>query len=100
MINQKQLIVQEIIYSIEVLKSILCDQNDDCILVQSNITIIGHKVAEAASKNCAPLIDCITKIDGTSIDDFEDFDLVMLMYNMLEYSSHYSDTTEILRFYC
>ena len=42
---------------------------------------------------------CITKIDGTSIDDVEKFDLVMPMYNFTEYSSNYSETTGSLRFY-
>ena len=32
---------------------------------------------------------CITTIDGTTIDDAEDLDLVMPMYNLLEYSSNY-----------
>ena len=38
----------------------------------------------------------ITKIDGRTIDDAEDaedLDLVMLMYNLMEYSSNYSETT-------
>ena len=35
----------------------------------------------------------ITKIDGRTIDDAEDLDLVMLMYNLIEYSSNYSETT-------
>ena len=60
----------EIIYNIEVLKSNLCDYNDDYILVRGNITIAGHNLAtEVAFKNCAPFTKCITKIDGTIIDD-------------------------------
>ena len=49
-----------------------------------------------AFKNCAPFIKFITKIDGTIIDDAEDLDLVMLMYNTTEYSSSFSDTTSSL----
>ena len=41
----------------------------------------------------SPFIENILKTDGTMIDDAEDLDLVMLMYNLLEYSSNYSDTT-------
>ena len=41
----------------------------------------------------------ITKIDGTTIDDAEDLDLAMLVYNLLEYNSNYSDTTGSLWFY-
>ena len=41
----------------------------------------------------------MAKIDGTTVDDAEDFDLAMPMYNLLEYSSNYSDTTGSLWFY-
>ena len=34
----------------------------------------------------------MTKIDGTTIDNAEDLDLVMSMYNLLEHSSSYSET--------
>ena len=37
--------------------------------------------------------------DETTIDDAEDLDLIMLMYNLLEYSSNRSDTTGSLWFY-
>ena len=52
-----------------------------------------------AFKNCAPFTKCITKIDGTTIDDAEDSDLVMPMYNSIEYSSNYSERTGSLWFY-
>ena len=89
----------EVIYSAEVLKSNLCDYNHACILVKSNITIIGQNVTQVACKNCAPFTKCITKIYETTIEDVEDLYLVMPMYNMLENSSSYSDTTGILSFY-
>ena len=38
------------------------------------------------------------KIDGTTIDDAEDLDLVMSVYNLTEYNSNYSETTGSLRF--
>ena len=50
----------EIIYSIEVLKSNLCNCNDAYILVRSDISIIGHIVAQVAFKNCSPSIKCKT----------------------------------------
>ena len=37
--------------------------------------------------------ECITKIDGATIDDAEDLDLVMPMHNLIEYSSSYSEAT-------
>ena len=85
----------EIIYNAEVLKSNNYDYNDAYILVRGNITIIGHAVIQGAFKTCAPFTNCITKIDGITVD----LDLIMPMYNLLEYSSNYSDTTGSLWFY-
>ena len=48
---------------------------------------------QVSFKNCAPFTKCITKIDGTAIDDSKDLDLVMLMDNMIEYNLNYSETT-------
>ena len=55
--------------------------------------------AKVAFKNCAPFITCTTKIDGTTIDDAEGFDSVMPIYNLIEYSSNYSENTGTLWFY-
>ena len=52
-----------------------------------------------AFKNCAPFTKCITKIDGTTVDDTEVLDLAMPMYNLTEYNSNYSETTGSLWFY-
>ena len=50
-----------------------------------------------AFKNNAPLITCISKINGVQIDNAEeDLDVVMLMYNLLEYSKNYRKTTRDL----
>ena len=81
----------EIIYNTEVLKSNLCDYNDAYILVRVNITIIKHQAKQVAFKNCGAFIKFITKIDGITIDGAEDLDSVMPMYNLIEYSSNYSD---------
>ena len=51
-------------YNTEVLKSSVCDYK-----------------THAAFKNGAPFIKCIAKIDGTTVDDAKDLDLVMPMYN-------------------
>ena len=44
-------------------------------------------------KNNAPFINCISKINGIKIDNAEDLDVVMPMYNLLEYSKNYRNTT-------
>ena len=77
------------------LKSNLCDFNDACTLVIGDIvTTALNNPTPVAFKNCAPFFKCATKIDGTAIDDAEGLDLVMPMYNRIEYSSNYSKTTE------
>ena len=43
-------------------------------------------------KNNASFISCISKVNNTLIDDTEDLDIVMPMYNLLEYSKNYSKT--------
>ena len=97
--NEKYDIGYKIIYKKEILKSNLCDYNDDYILVRGNITIIGYQVTKIAFRNCAPFTKCTTKIDGAKIDDVEDLDVVMPMYNLIESSSNYSETTGSLWFY-
>ena len=87
----------EINYDTEVLKSNLCDYKDAYILVTGDIvTTANNNPTPVAFKNCATFTKCIIKIDGTKTDNAEDLDLVMLMYNLIEYSSNYSETTGIL----
>ena len=77
----------KVIYDIKVLKSNLCNDNNPSILVKDDVTIVVSN------------LDGTTKIDGTIIEDAEDLDLFVLMYNFLEYNSDYSDTTISLQFY-
>ena len=83
----------EIIYNTEVLKSNLCDCSDGYILVRGDITIIGHHATQVAFKTCVLFTKYIRKMDGTIIDDVEDLDLVMSIYNLIENISNYSETT-------
>ena len=89
----------EIIYNTEVLKSNLCDYNSDYILGRLDITVTAAPATQVSFKNCAPFTKCITNIDGTTTDDVEDLDIVMPMYNLIEYSSNYSERTGSLWFY-
>ena len=86
------------------LRSDLCDYADANILVNGTITFeanhIGPGVDENRDrenrplilKNNAPFISCITKINNELIEDAEDLDIVMPMYNLLEYSKNYRKT--------
>ena len=86
------------------LKSSLCDYSDAYILVKGTITITGAGNDAAARqaderdkgvvfKNCAPFINCISEINNTQIDNAKDIDIVMPMYNLIEYSNNYAKTT-------
>ena len=44
-------------------------------------------------KNCAPFTKCISRINGTEIDDAQDFDIVMAMCNLIEYSDNFLKTS-------
>ena len=44
-------------------------------------------------KNCAPFSDCITEINNAQVDDAQKIDVVMPMYNLIEYSDAYSKTS-------
>ena len=46
-------------------------------------------------KTNAPFINCISKINGVKIDNAEDLDVVMPMYNLLKYSKNYRKTTAV-----
>ena len=74
------------------------------------ITIALYIVVERAAandinktvifKNCAPFTDCISKINNTQVDNAKDIDIVMPMYNLIEYSDNYSKTSGSLWQYC
>ena len=50
----------------------------------------------ATFKNCALFISCISRISNKDINNAQDFDIVMPMYNLVEYSDNYSKTSESL----
>ena len=57
----------------------------------ANDNTFGEK--KLVFKNNAPFINCISKINGIKTDNAEDLDVVMPMYNLLEYSKNYKKTT-------
>ena len=86
------------------LKSSLCDYSGTYILVKGTIKIM-QQLDDAATrqaderdkgvafKNCAPFTNCIGEINNTQIDNAKDIDIVMLMYNLIEYSNNYAKRT-------
>ena len=78
----------------------LCYYSDAYIVVKGTITVLNPNTAKKNKsvpfKNNAPFINCISKIKGVKIDSAEDQDVVMPMYNLLEYSKNYKKTTASL----
>ena len=91
---------KEIRIKTSMLRSDLCDFSDVYIVVKGTITIARPNNAKrnksVAFKNNAPFIYCISKINDAKIDNAEDLDVVMPMYNLLEYSKNYKKTTRSL----
>ena len=80
------------------LRSDLCDLSDAYIAMKGTITVTGttsrsRKNRPLAFKNNAPFISCISKIDNTPIDNAEDLDVAMPMYNLIKYGRNYRKTT-------
>ena len=112
---------KEIRIKTSMLRSDLCDSSDAYIVVKGNITVtkktftvndfdapnnteananatntannnaFGEK--KLVFKNNAPFINCVSKINGVKTDKAEDLDVVMPMYNLLEYSKSYKKIT-------
>ena len=45
------------------------------------------------SKNCALFLNCKNEVNNTGIDNAKDIDILMQMYNLIEYSDNYSKTS-------
>ena len=76
------------------LRSHLCDYSDAYILVKGTITVAGNNPRDKQNrpvilKNNAPFDSCVTRINGELIEDADDLDIVMPMYNLLEHSKNY-----------
>ena len=91
------------------LKSSLCDSGDAYILVKGTISVNNTAGAGVAVNNtnknvifkiCAPFANCVSEINNTQIDNAKDIDIVMPMYNLIEYSDNYAKTTRSLWQYC
>ena len=86
------------------LRANLCDYSDAYILVKGTITVTAPGANNGANnirdkrnrplilKNNALFVSCITRINGELIEDADDLDIVMSMYNLLEYSKNYRKT--------
>ena len=76
------------------LRSDLCDYADAYILVNGTIPVARNQPRDRQNKpvnlkNNVSFVSCITRINGELIEDADDLDIVMPMYNLLEYSKNY-----------
>ena len=99
----------QIKFKTTMLKPSLCDYSDAYILVKGTIVVNSTAAQGPATnntnkkvifKNCAPFTNCISEISNTQIGNAKDIDIVMPMYNLIEYSDNYTKTTGRLWQYC
>ena len=98
----------QIIFKSSMLKSSLCDYSDAYIIANGTIAITNNETAADSDnknkklifQNCAPFSNCIGRINNTQENDAQDSDIVMAMYNLIEYNDNYSKTPGLLWKYC
>ena len=90
---------KQIRFKTPTLRSDFCDYNDAYIVVKGIITVSAEgkdrdeRNRQIILKNNAPSISCISKINSELIENAEDFDIIMPMYNLLGYTKTYSKTS-------
>ena len=84
-------------YDTRVLKPNLCDYSEAYILVDRAIRADAADAnIRLALKNCAPFTKCNLEINDEHVDTAENLDIVMPMYNLIEYSHNYQDSSATL----
>ena len=84
-------------FETKVLKPNLCDYSDAYILVTGKITTLGGDGAtKVAFKNCAPFTECTLQINEEHVETAKHLDIIAPMYNLIEYSDNYQDSSATL----
>ena len=84
-------------YDTRVLKPNLCDYAEAYILFNGTIRADAANInTRLALKNCAPFTKCNLEINDEHVDTAENLDIVMPMYNLIEYSDNYQDSSATL----
>ena len=84
-------------YDTRVLKPSLCDYAEVYILADGTIRATNAvNATRLALKNCAPFTKCNLEINDEHVDTAENLDIVMTMYNLIEYSDNYQDSSATL----
>ena len=84
-------------YDTRLLKPNLCDYTEAYILVDGTISA-GNALngTRLALKNCAPFTKCNLEINDEHVNTAENLDVVMPMYNLIEYSDNYQNSSATL----
>ena len=85
-------------FKASMLRSDLRDYSDGYVWVKGTITVTDPNNNAnfdriLTLKNNSPFISCISKINGELVENAEDLDIVIPMYNFLEYSKNYEKTS-------
>ena len=85
-------------FKTSMLRSDLCDYSDAYVWVKEKITVTNPNDnanfnKELTLKNNAPFISCISKVNGELVENAKDLDIIIPMYNLLEYSKNYEKTS-------
>ena len=81
-------------YDTRVLKPNLCDYAEAYILIDGTIRAAAANAnTRLALKNCAPFTKCNLEITDEHVDTEENLDITMPMYNLIEYSDNYQDSS-------
>ena len=84
-------------YDTRVLKPNLCDYAEAYILNDGTIrAAVADANTSLALKNCAPFTKCNLEINDEHVDTTENLDIIMPMYNLIEYSDNYQDSSATL----
>ena len=81
----------------KVLKPNLCDYSNAYILVTGTISVVGDdNDTKVAFKNCAPFTNCTVRINDEHVEEGDNLDIIATMYNLIEYSDNYQDSSATL----
>ena len=84
-------------FDTRVLKPNLCDYAETYILIDGTIRAAAANAdTRLALKNCAPFTKCNLEIHDEHVDTAENLDITMPMYNLIEYSDNYQDSSATL----
>ena len=78
----------------KVIKPNLCDYSDSFILVTGDIAVVNwNQNTSIAFKNCTPFTRCATHLNDEHVETAENLDIIMNMYNLLEYSDNFAESS-------